>query len=195
MGADASISRNWLKAGTLFCVWVALQIGSTTTVADSVTETTRFKAAITTIILRSTEWPAEAFDDPEAPLILALVDAPPNVVGIFEQAFADLPVDGRTVIVRSIDKPGDAAGLHAVYFHSVNEIAAKDLLRHLQNRPVLTLGDADEFCDLGGIVNYRLVGAKMRYQFNRAAMEQAGIRVSAQVIRLAVEPPQKGGTP
>jgi hypothetical protein len=50
---------------------------------------------------------------------------------------------------------------------------------------VLTVGDTDGFAQRGGAINFTLQARKVRFEINPAAAEQAGLKMSSQLLKLA----------
>ena len=60
-----------------------------------------------------------------------------------------------------------------------------EVLDNLDKEPVLTVSDQDGFTDKGGMINLRVVKNKVRFEINIAAVNRAGLRISAKLLRLA----------
>ncbi len=60
------------------------------------------------------------------------------------------------------------------------------LLDDARSRPILTIGDDDRFLDDGGIIRLRVVEGRVRFDVNAAAAQQAGLRISSQLLQLAL---------
>jgi hypothetical protein len=63
--------------------------------------------------------------------------------------------------------------------------SVRELLAAVKGRPVLTVGEVDDFARAGGIINFVLVDNKIRFEINPEEGRRAGIRVSAQLLQLA----------
>jgi hypothetical protein len=50
---------------------------------------------------------------------------------------------------------------------------------------VLTVGESDWFIDSGGMIRLFLEGGKVRFEVNAGAAEQAQLKVSSQLLKLA----------
>ena len=50
---------------------------------------------------------------------------------------------------------------------------------------MLTIGETDRFIENGGMLNFVLDGAKIRFQANDAAVKRAGLKVSSKLLSLA----------
>ena len=51
---------------------------------------------------------------------------------------------------------------------------------------VLTIGESPDFLREGGIINLLLVGRRVRFEVNPDAAARAGLRLSSQLLQLAV---------
>jgi len=50
---------------------------------------------------------------------------------------------------------------------------------------VLTVGDTKGFAELGGIINFVLDNDRVRFEVNRKAAEQAGLKISSKLLIVA----------
>jgi uncharacterized protein DUF4154 len=59
------------------------------------------------------------------------------------------------------------------------------ILKELDHPGILTVGDTDGFALRGGAINFTLQARKVRFEINPAITEQAGLKVSSQLLKLA----------
>jgi hypothetical protein len=91
---------------------------------------------------------------------------------------------GRPLRVREI---GDAAGLtgcHAL-FAGADADGGRSLLRAARDRPILTVGEDDRFLTDGGIIAFRVLDRRVRFEVDLAHARRAGLRLDVQLLRLA----------
>jgi hypothetical protein len=50
---------------------------------------------------------------------------------------------------------------------------------------VLTIGDVDQFAELGGMINLTTEDKRIRFEVNVQAIERAGLKAGSQLLRLA----------
>ena len=62
-----------------------------------------------------------------------------------------------------------------------------DIVEGLKNAPVLTVADADGFLPSGGMISLVPSGGKIRWMINREAVERSGLRISAQLLTMALK--------
>lgn len=61
------------------------------------------------------------------------------------------------------------------------------ILESLSNAPVLTVGDSESFLASGGMINLVRSKGNIRWLINRAAVERSGLRMSAQLLSMAIK--------
>lgn len=59
------------------------------------------------------------------------------------------------------------------------------LLPTLKDRSVLTIGDAEDFAELGGMMQMSLKRKKIRFTVNLQSIEDAGLKVAAPLLELS----------
>ena len=60
-----------------------------------------------------------------------------------------------------------------------------DVMSILGNRPVLTVSDIDGFISDGGMIGFRLIDNKVRFEINSAAAGSTGLAISSKLLTLA----------
>jgi hypothetical protein len=142
----------------------------------------RLKAAVLSKLPQFIEWPPAALDNRAT---LDLCVGSPDPFGAELQALvAGDTVNGRPLVVRRVEHEEDVDGCHILYLPSTR--SAPPLLRRAQSHPILTVGDDPRFLDQGGIVGLRVVDGRVRFDINATVAQQVGLRVSSQLLRLAL---------
>jgi hypothetical protein len=160
-----------------FLLTVLLCAGTALTSAQDAGLEYRVKAAYLFNFTRFVDWPAEAADD--APLTICV--ATPNPFGaVLADTIRDERVNGRPLQVRVVRQP---AGCHVLFIP--RGVSHVPFLRTTRDRPVLTVGEAPDFLQHGGIVNFVLEDGKVRFDIDRSAAERANLTISSRLLRLA----------
>jgi hypothetical protein len=128
------------------------------------------------------EWPESVLEGREE-LVICIAEPDPFGRDLEEMAL-DEQINGRRLTTRRVDSPGMVEGCHVLYVSSVAERAFA-LLEAASSRPVLTVGETSDFLDRGGIIHL-LIGPNVRFQVNAASAGRAGLRLSSQLLNLAV---------
>jgi hypothetical protein len=163
-------------------VVTACLIGPPVALAQDVAATERLKAAFLSRFPQFVEWPATALAG-RTSLDVCVVEPNPFGTALHDLAGGERIAD-RPLRARPVSRDA-AADCHVLYIPAATP-GRRALLERLKGRPVLTVGDADGFLDDGGVVELRLIGNRIRFHIDAAAAERAGLRLSAQLLRLAV---------
>ena len=141
------------------------------------------KAAFVLNFARYVEWPAATFTSREAPVVACLIERT-TMLGALTALEGRL-VQGRPLKVRRSNGADDLHGCHVVFIGEAEERRIVPLLRALAGQPVLTVGDAERFIDLGGAIGIVLGDERLQFEVNRTALEQAQLKASASLLKLA----------
>ena len=94
---------------------------------------------------------------------------------------------GRTIHVRTLVRSTEWRECQ-VLFISAEEAPRIDTLRRaVAQFPVLTISDAPEFVQAGGIIGLKLRAGRIRFDINQASAREAGLKLSSQLLKLAEE--------
>ena len=142
------------------------------------------KAVFLVNFLSFTEWPAGKLGAPPAKLVIAIL-GDPSFATLVEHAAAGHSVNGRSIAVQSVDSLDQAAAAHLVFIASSQTRRLPAVLRALADSTVLTVGDSDGFAQEGVAINLYTFDNRVRIEVNSTAAARAGVRLSANLMRLA----------
>jgi hypothetical protein len=131
------------------------------------------------------DWPADAFAAGNAPLEIGVVSPDPGVGDSLAAAVAGKSVGGHPLVVRRFPNPAAAAPCHLLYVEGAPPADVERLLQRLGKGAVLTVGNTGGFLDSGGVIRLFTEGNKMRFEVNLKAMQQAGLKISSQLLKMA----------
>ncbi|MBL0085253.1 MAG: YfiR family protein [Ideonella sp.] len=141
------------------------------------------KAAFVLNFARYVEWPAGAFASPQTPVVACLVGR--DTLGSALSALEGRQVQGRPLKVRRGVVPDDMRGCHLVFIGEAEERRTLPILRALAGQPVLTVSDTERFVEAGGAIGLVLGEERLQFEVNRNALEQAQLKASASLLKLA----------
>jgi hypothetical protein len=146
--------------------------------------TAEVKAAFLYNFARFTEWPADAFAETSAPFVIAI--AGDEVLRqTIDYVTRGKVISGRPVRTRNVTEPADVANVQILYIGGLSAGRAPDLLKEAGQRPVLTVGDTERFCEKGGMIAFLIEQNRVRFEIHFVATEQARLKVSSRVLTLA----------
>ncbi len=144
------------------------------------------KAAILVGFARTTDWPAGTF--PTEPRTLTIGLYGHDTLG--DQAlaaFRQLPSTGMQVRFTVVSNDTAAAGCHLLFIPRSERRRAREIVDQLKGRPVLIVGEADDFLDQGGMVNLIPREGKMKFEIDLNAAKAANLRIPARVLASALK--------
>ena len=192
-------SRRFGVVLLLCCSWpvaIAAQPAIESAKAAQV-EAAQVKAAYLRYIAEFTSWPAGAFGDERAPIVLGMTGADPDGVGgILERAIKGkgLQAQSRPLVLRRLPEAGDAgfeAALQECHllFVSRSKGGAKDwtrLKKLIGNRPIVTVGEIAGFSRAAGMIEFVIDPGRSRVtmHIDLEAVQGARLRLSSRLLGL-----------
>jgi YfiR/HmsC-like len=153
------------------------------TLAQPSTIENRLKAAVVSKFPQFVQWPDAALAGRST---LDLCIAPPDPFGDeLDELVSGETLNGRALVVRRVERARDVDGCQVLVLPRRPD-GRHPLLATAATRPILTIGDDESFLDAGGIVRLRVVGGRVRFEINAAAARTANLRISSQLLQLAL---------
>ena len=148
------------------------------------------KAAFLYNLLKFVQWPAGNLPNQAAPFVACVVEPDP-FGNVLSTALHQKAVSGRPIELRRLKTSEGIRECQVVFIPVRDTRRIAGLLRAVQRAEVLTVGETSEFLDAGGMVSLVLTDGKLRLQINIEAVHASGLKMSAQLLRLAQD--AKGG--
>ena len=79
------------------------------------------------------------------------------------------------------------AACHLLFVSSSEKRNFRKIIAGLRDSPVLTVADTENFLSSGGMINLTHSNGRIRWMINRTAADRAGLRLSAQLLSIAVK--------
>jgi hypothetical protein len=144
----------------------------------------RIKAAFLCKFAHYVEWPAQAFAQPDSPIVIGVV-AGDAVADEITRTAAALAADGRPLKVLRL-RPGDSmAEVHLVYVASSENSRLAETLAAVKGRPVLIVTESSQAVALGSMINFVVVDDKVRFDISPHAAESSRLKISARLLSVA----------
>lgn len=141
------------------------------------------KAAYLLNFARFVEWRPEALPA-GAPLQIGIVGK--HAFGrALEDVLRDKSANGHPILLRHLQWQDHLANCHIIFISASEEIHLPEILVRLGRQNVLTVSDIDRFSLRGGIVEFRMVGNRVRFDIDRATAGAARLEISAKLLSVA----------
>jgi hypothetical protein len=138
------------------------------------------KAALLLNFAKFVEWPP-----PTTPyFIVGVIGFDPFNFSL-DRVMDGKAVNGRPIMVRRLTQPGDATYCDLVFVSASERKRLPQILGAVAHRPVLTVSDLSGFTAGGGTIQFYEEEGRIRFEVNLEAAQRAGLRIQAQLLRLA----------
>jgi hypothetical protein len=132
------------------------------------------------------EWPDRAFATADGPIRIGVV-ASPTLADELAQTVAGRAINGRQISVQKL-KPGDSlAGIHILFVGHTSNDKLAEILASVKGQPVLTVTESEQGLAQGGVINFVIVGGKLRFEISSKAAQQGSLNISARLLSAALK--------
>ena len=165
----------------LFAVVAGMSAGSAR--AQSVTDEYQVKAAYLLNFARFVQWPSGVLPA-SAPLEIVIVGTD-SFGGGLEGMLRGKSANGHPIHVR-YQRWDDVLTPYQIVFISVSEAPhLPQIIQFLGRSSVLTVSDIDRFSLRGGVIEFRMVGNRVRFDINRTSAVAAQLNISSKLLSVA----------
>jgi hypothetical protein len=170
-------------------IWWAL-VAALASAGDSEVEI-RVKAAFIYNFTRFVEWPANTNSTSGSVRI-----------GILGSGALELPLkqvvqgksaNGKRIEVIALNSLSDASRCDILWIEPSESKHLAEIVQSLAGKPVLTVCNGDSCIRDGGMIAFQIVDDSVRFQINQGAAERAGLKLSSQLLKVAI--PAQGKHP
>jgi hypothetical protein len=99
---------------------------------------------------------------------------------------ADETIAGESVAVKRLQTSKDATNCRILYISASEDSQLEQILTVLEGSSVLTVSDMPQFSQRGGMVQFVFDGSRVRFEINLASADHAGLTLSSELLKLAV---------
>jgi hypothetical protein len=176
--------RPALLARVARCAVLVALLGAAPLRAD-VSKEYQIKAGFLYNFTKFIEWPSDRFASEKAPIVIAVLGDNPFGDEL-RQVIEGRKVNGRAIVIESTQSLEEAKRAHVVFIGADAEKRLENHLDSLHAAGVLTVGESKQLAALGGTIVFTVVDDKVRFEINVASAERAGLKISAQLLKLAL---------
>lgn len=157
----------------------ALAAGETT-----VSKEYQLKAAFLYNFTKFIEWPPQHFHDARQPITIGVLGRDP-FGGELERVVEGRTVNGRAIVVKVLTSASEVLGVDLVFVGAEEEARFAESLVARDGVHVVTVGESPRSAALGAVITFTMEADKVRFEINQGGAEKAGLKISAQLLKLA----------
>lgn len=155
----------------------------------NVTKALKVKAAYLYNFGKFVEWPEDAFAGDDAPFVIGIIQDDP-IGDILDASVHAKKLMGRSIEIRRLrlsdpDYRSKLRQCHVLYIGIAAREQIERLCATLAEQPVLTVSSVPGFASSGGMIALVLKEGRIVFEINRDALEQAGLKASPKLLKLA----------
>lgn len=152
--------------------------------AQSVSREYQIKAVFIFNFTQFVDWPATAFPNADAPLVIGVLGVNPFGSYLAETVTGE-KVNGHPVIVQYYNHPEEIRNCHILFVGLPDTQKAGQALSGLKDRSILTISDSPGFLMSGGMVKFFTKKNNIRFEINPEAAKSANLALSSKLLRVA----------
>lgn len=130
------------------------------------------------------DWPAEAFPDPQAPLVIGILGKDP-FGRVLDETVRGETVRGRTFRIDRYRRLEEVKDCHILFISRSETKRLNEILAAFKEKPILTVSNADDFDRPGGMIRFILDESRIRLSVDLEAAEAAQLTFSSKLLRSA----------
>jgi YfiR/HmsC-like len=152
--------------------------------AQEPTEEYRVKAAFLFHFVQLTTWPEGSLGDVKDPITVCTVGKDP-FDGALETTLQGKLIGTHPLRVEHFKSIQYVQGCQVLFIGSGEFAQIHAEIAELKNGTVLTVGETDDFAKQGGMIGFRRVDDKIRFDINVQAADRAKLKISSRLLLLA----------
>ena len=121
---------------------------------------------------------------PDVEFIIAVIGTSEMDKPLIELARNNL-VAGKKILVKHFDKPEDITYCHILFIPQNSAFSLRSILERI-DKNVLTISEHPGFGKQGAAFNFVVVNDKLKFEANLKALNSAGLKAGAQLLKLAI---------
>jgi hypothetical protein len=132
---------------------------------------------------RFVEWPSNG-SSTGTPFVVAVL-ASDEYWALAERTLAGKTASDRPLSLLRVSEPSAASKARILFVGATDANRLPEILRVIEGGSVLTIGDSEGFAERGGMIGFRMVDNRVRFDINVEQATRSGLRISSEVLKLA----------
>jgi len=191
-GARGNVFRSFTMTGRIAFIFLA-GIALNGCVTHPTTAEKRAEANYLLHFTQFVEWPETTFPDPHTPLVIGILGQNPfgNELARMTDSYR---INGHPVVIRHLTPLSNLRHYPVVFIDRSAAFRLPLIFYSLDGGNTLTVSDAPGFTDAGGMIEFFIEDGKVRFDINRRAVDNVGLKMNSQLLIMAKHPPGRKGS-
>jgi YfiR/HmsC-like len=129
------------------------------------------------------QWPAMDSTNANDPFVIGVLGENPFADALDEMVKGET-IGDRKVTVQYSRRAEDLKNCRIVFISKSEKTRLSQILKELEGRSILTVGESDGFAQLGGVLNFYLENDAVHFEINPDTAERENLKISSQLFRL-----------
>jgi hypothetical protein len=142
------------------------------------------KAAFLYNFVKFVEWPAGTLPNDRAPIVVGVLGEDP-FGSVLDDEILGKAINRHQILILRTNSVRDLKSCQIAFISPSETKHLPQILVGLRGASILTVGEAEHFAQLGGMIQFTLEGNKVHFAINVDAAERARLKVSSKLLSLA----------
>lgn len=129
-------------------------------------------------------WPPGTFTSPTAPIIIGIIERDPfgSTIDTIARLYMS---NGRNIEVRRCTNRTKQCKGNIIFIPAAAMEEMRNILATVVPPRSLLVGNAQNFLEKGGMINFIETGSKIRFDISKTNSDRAGIEISSKLLKVA----------
>jgi YfiR/HmsC-like len=169
----------------IFSLWLSLfYAGANAARGQTISHEYPLKAIFLLNFAQFTDWPTNAFEEPDSPFVIGILGDDP-FGALLDEAVQNERVNGRKFVVERYPRADDIKTCHMLFISQSETRRLDKIVAVLKGKPILTVSDIESSAYHGVCVRFIMENNKIRLRINLDALNEAGLVMSSKLLRVA----------
>jgi hypothetical protein len=143
------------------------------------------KAAFLYHFAQFVDWPASAFAQSNAPLVIGVLGNNPFGNDL-QQAVDGKVLNQHPLVFHQFGSLAEITNnCHILFISSSESKRLPQIFAGLSGSSILTVGESERFIEAGGMIHFVPEGSRIRFRISGSAVKNAGLKMSSKLLNLA----------
>lgn len=151
---------------------------------STATPESKVKAAFLFKFTNYVNWPPNAFESADTPLVISVMEAE-DVASELSKLAAGRTIGTRAIVVRRLAAGESAAGSHVLFVGAMDNNHLSKILANARAQSVLTVTELDDALNFGSVINFVVIDDQVRFDISLPAAEHNNLKISSRLLTVA----------